>query len=355
MRGSRGVRVALLVGLFAGGVQADRKSESWVELEVRPGAVVLRILVSLHELLAIELVDRDQDGQVTSGEVEAARRSFLDYTRRTLGLATEPALGEDARPEGYRVEGRLPVPLAQAKKIQVHMEWVHLVTGPVQRLQLVPRFLEGGHAPHRIHLRIRWDPLEKVQILDSGDEFRMEVPAGATGGTPVWLARLRGVGEGAFWFLGHGVSWLLLLLVLSPRDRGCTRSGRQLAAFLASVMCGLVVARLFLVPGVVVEPLVSLALAYLALENLCAVVPGRWVGVVLVGLVDGLAVDSSLGWPGRAGVCLALLVVGLIFTRGAFERLFCGGTSWKRRLAGLVSAVAFCVGVVGWVIRMPGL
>ncbi|MCE9661297.1 MAG: HupE/UreJ family protein [Burkholderiales bacterium] len=100
-RAARRAGLAFALVLLAGGAQAHKSSDSYLQIEAKPGALALRWDIALRDLdIALDL-DADGDGKLTWGEIKAAWPRIEAYA--TARLAIE---GCELRPGERALERR---------------------------------------------------------------------------------------------------------------------------------------------------------------------------------------------------------------------------------------------------------
>ncbi len=100
-RTARRAGLGLALVLLAGGAQAHKSSDSYLQIDAKPGALALRWDIALRDLdIALDL-DADGDGKLTWGEIKAAWPRIEAYA--TARLAIE---GCELRPGERALERR---------------------------------------------------------------------------------------------------------------------------------------------------------------------------------------------------------------------------------------------------------
>jgi len=85
-RGVRRLAWALALAAFAGGAQAHKSSDSYLQLDARPGALALRWDIALRDLdVALDL-DADADGKLTWGEIRTAWPRIEAYATARIAI-----------------------------------------------------------------------------------------------------------------------------------------------------------------------------------------------------------------------------------------------------------------------------
>src|SRR5580765_7914504 len=85
-RAARRIAVLLALATCAGGTMAHKSSDSYLQLDARPGALALRWDIALRDLdVALDL-DADADGKLTWGEVRTAWPRIEAYATARLAI-----------------------------------------------------------------------------------------------------------------------------------------------------------------------------------------------------------------------------------------------------------------------------
>ena len=85
-RAVRRLAWALALAAFAGGAQAHKSSDSYLQLDARPGALALRWDIALRDLdVALDL-DADADGKLTWGEIRTAWPRIEAYATARIAI-----------------------------------------------------------------------------------------------------------------------------------------------------------------------------------------------------------------------------------------------------------------------------
>jgi len=85
-RGVRRLAWALALAAFAGGAQAHKSSDSYLQVDARPGALALRWDIALRDLdVALDL-DADADGKLTWGEIRTAWPRIEAYATARIAI-----------------------------------------------------------------------------------------------------------------------------------------------------------------------------------------------------------------------------------------------------------------------------
>src|SRR3954471_18065996 len=85
-RAARRVGLALGLAVVASSAQAHKSSDSYLQLDARPGALAVRWDIALRDLdVALDL-DADADGKLTWGEIRTAWPRIEAYATARLGI-----------------------------------------------------------------------------------------------------------------------------------------------------------------------------------------------------------------------------------------------------------------------------
>ena len=177
-------------------------------------------------------------------------------------------------------------------------------------------------------------------------------------------------GAGSFFPLGiehilTGYDHLLFLLALMLRGGGLWSLLKIITAFTVahSITLALAALDVIVLPSVLVESVIALSIAYVALENLLPryAVSRRWAVSFLFGLVHGFGFSSVLreiGLP-KENLLLSLLNFNLGVEAGQLTVVLLAvpilmrlkAKSWEPRMVATISGVIFAVGLVLFVDR----
>ncbi len=183
-------------------------------------------------------------------------------------------------------------------------------------------------------------------------------------------AALASRGAGSFFPLGiehilTGYDHLLFLLALILRGGGLWSLLKIITAFTIahSITLALAALDLIVLPGAMVEAIIALSIAYVALENLLPryAVSRRWAVSFLFGLVHGFGFSSVLreiGLP-RENLLLSLLNFNLGVEAGQLAVVLLAvpvlmrlrSRPWEPRLVAVISGVILVVGLILFVDR----
>src|SRR6185295_20095310 len=75
-----------LLAALAVGVQAHKSSDSYLQLDARPGALAVRWDIALRDLDIALDIDADADGKLTWGEIKAAWPRIESYATARLSI-----------------------------------------------------------------------------------------------------------------------------------------------------------------------------------------------------------------------------------------------------------------------------
>lgn len=357
---------------------AHSSSNSYLSLEQRGSALVLRADINLRDVDLLFDLDRDRDGRVTWGET-AERSSELQAwlsqglrlrsSRGNCSLAPTPLMASE-RADGFYLSAESTVSCAGGS-----------TEGLTLRYQLI---FERDNL-HRGLIRIQTDALQTSAVL-SPDQPEVALVPGEAGTAGTGSTFWRYISEG-IWHIWIGLDhilFLLSLLLLAPlqRQRGWLLHWPARDALRSSLMDVVAVVTAFTVahsitlalaltrvvepPRAIVETLVALSVVLAALNNLMGwFALERWRMAFVFGLIHGFGFATALidlNLPGsQLAVALGGFNVGVELGQlaivGAFFPL-----AWWLRMTGFYRAVVVAGGsliIAGigtlWVLQRLGL
>ncbi len=311
------VSVALL--LVAGAANAHKSSDSYLQLDAKPGALAVRWDIALRDLdIALDL-DSNDDGKLTWGEVKAAWPRIESYALPRLAIA-----GCELRPTGRGLERRndgayavlyltSPCTLPAAPSIAYSL---FAEVDPTHRG--LAKILQPGR------------PLALL-VLDPSTTASSAAHASAVGGTAnaslAQPSRWAFLLEGARHILSGYDHILFLVCLLLPAVLRRTPEGwkpvdRPSQAILPilgvvssftiahSITLGLAALKIVTLPSWFIDPAIAATIVLAALDNIWPIFPVRRIVVTFCfGLIHGFGfatVLSELNLP-TADFALALL------------------------------------------------
>ena len=285
-----GVAALLLLAVLPGVARAHQGGISYADIDIREREVEITLAVAYQDWLPVVDLDADHDGVVTSAEARAGvgRLGLFARSRLTVTADGRSCAGEARDAD---VAERLGTTF-------VVLRLVYTCPSPVSRLRIACALLSREHAGHRTLARIedrsgRGMPLRE-HVFGPGSE-KLEV---------AFDRRTQGPLAAAAEFLRLGVEHIftgydhiLFLLGLLLVARGFADLLKIVTAFTVAHTLTLVLATLrYLSLDVrLVESVIALSIAYVALENLVAAEHRRrWVLAFVFGLVHGFGFSNVL-------------------------------------------------------------
>ena len=307
-RGVRRLAWALALAAFAGGAQAHKSSDSYLQLDARPGALALRWDIALRDLdVALDL-DADADGKLTWGEIRTAWPRIEAYATARIaieGCPLEPGeRGLERRSDGaYAVlhlssSCTLPSPPPIRYSLFAEVDPTHRGIAKVERpgepvvLSVLDPARSGAGGP-----------------AAAGPAASGASGSAAAAATP---SRWQFLEEGIRHILGgydHVLFLLCLLLPAVMRRRDCRwQSVERLSqailpvagivtAFTVahSITLALAALKLVSLPSGFIEPAIAVTIVLAAIDNVWPVFPVRRVVVTFFfGLIHGFGFASVL-------------------------------------------------------------
>jgi len=336
------------LGLAPGAATAHRTSLTRLELDAGPGAVELRLALSVHDLAVALGIPTDLKTPIPAARFERDRPRLEDYLGRRLSLAAGESRCEQSPPRLRE--------LPAAGMLEVALRFAcPQVSGPVTLRYLV--FLDIDRA-HRAVGVLRAGGAEEEFLLDreyTAFDFELAAPPPAGGGARRFLRTLALGVEHILLGYDHLLFLLALLLVvgrLGPLVAVVTAFTLAHSLTLALAWYGVVT-----LPPRVVEPLIAASIGYVAIENLLGRGHGhRWMLAGAFGLIHGLGFYSALSALGIArGHALATLVgfnLGVEAGQLAVVALVYGPLRWWTRRPwyrrSMAAASALILSIASW-------
>lgn len=368
--------LAALLAFLPGLARAHSSSNSYLLLEQRGNALVLRADVNLRDVDLLFDLDRNRDGQVTWDETagrSSELQAWLDQglvLRSNSGrcrLVPAPLMASE-RADGFYLsaESAIECPGGNA--------------GLTLRYQLI---FERDNL-HRGLIRLQTDALQTSAVLSPDQPEVALVAAGGSAGTGSTLWRYINEGVWHIWVGLDHILFLLSLLLLAPlqRQRGWLLRWPARDALRSSLMDVVAVVTAFTVahsitlalaltrvvepPRAIVETLVALSVVLAALNNLMGwFALERWRMAFVFGLIHGFGFATALldlNLPGRQlAVALGGFNVGVELGQLAIVAAFFP-LAWWLRMTGfyrlvVVAGGSLIIAAVGalWVLQRLGL
>ena len=374
------LRPLLLIAALAGApgwALAHSSSNSYLLLEQRGNALVLRADMNLRDVDLLFDLDQNRDGRVTWAET-AARSSelqawlnqglLLRSNRGSCSLVPTPLMASE-RADGFYLSAESTVACAGGS-----------TEGLTLRYQLI---FERDNL-HRGLIRIQTEALQTSAVLSPDQPEVVLVPeAGASGtGSTFWRYITEGIWH--IWIGLDHILFLLSLLLLAPlqRQRGWLLHWPARDALRSSLMDVVAVVTAFTVahsitlalaltrvvepPRAIVETLVALSVVLAALNNLMGwFALERWRMAFVFGLIHGFGFATALidlNLPGsQLAVALGGFNLGVEIGQLAIVAAFFP-LAWWLRMTGFYRAVVVAGGsliIAGigtlWVLQRLGL
>jgi hypothetical protein len=300
--------VLLALATCASGAMAHKSSDSYLQLDARPGALALRWDIALRDLdVALDL-DADADGKLTWGEVRTAWPRIEAYATARLAIEGCPLKsgehGLERRSDGaYAVlhlssTCTLPSPPAIRYSLFAEVDPTHRGIAKVERPgePVVLTVLDPARAA-------------AVGVADVGSGATSATGSAATAEAP---SRWQFLVEGIRHILGGYDHVLFLLCLLLPavmrrREGRWQPVGRLSQAILPvagivtaftvahSITLALAALKLVSLPSWFIEPAIAVTIALAAIDNVWPVFPVRRVVVTFFfGLIHGFGFASVL-------------------------------------------------------------
>jgi hypothetical protein len=301
------IGVGCLLAALAGGAAAHKSSDSYLQLDARPGTLALRWDIALRDLdVALDL-DADADGRLTWGEIKAAWPRIEAYATAHLAIDGCPlTLGE--RGLERRSDGAYAV---------LHLSSTCTLPSPPSiRYSL---FAEVDPTHRGIAKVERPGEAVALTVLDPGKSAPLAASAGSTASGAAMAAGAAGapsrwqfLEEGIRHILGGYDHVLFLLCLLLPavmrrREAHWQPVERMSKAILPvagivtaftiahSITLALAALKLVSLPSSFIEPAIAVTIVLAALDNVRPVFPVRRVIVTFCfGLIHGFGFASVL-------------------------------------------------------------
>lgn len=365
--------LALLPGLTL----AHSSSNSYLQLEQRGAALVLRADVNLRDVDLLFDLDRDRDGRVT----------WAETTDRSAELQAWLDKGLPLRSRGGACR-LLPAPLMASERADgfyLSAESTIECPGGMDGLTLRYQLIFERDSLHRGLIRVQTDTLQTSAVLSPDQPELVLVPTAADAsstGSTLWRYITEGVWH--IWIGLDHILFLLSLLLLAPlqRQRGWLLHWPARDALRSSLMDVVAVVTAFTVahsitlalaltrvvepPRAIVETLVALSVVLAALNNLMGwFALERWRMAFVFGLIHGFGFATALidlNLPGsQLAVALGGFNLGVELGQLAIVAAFFP-LAWWLRMTGFYRAVVVAGGsliIAGigtlWVLQRLGL
>ncbi len=347
----RAVAAALaLAWVTAAPASGHELSRSTSRITVDGRTVRMALAIGALDLHQGPPVDADGDGAVSVEEVDAAIAAIFAAVRQHVHLSADqrPPLSE--RLERYGLSGG----------DTLRLDLAYTFAAPVRSVTLtatLPALTQPDHR-HLVHAALAGTTQEAV--LDA--TTTRVVFAGAP--MPVWLTARRFIALG----IGHivtGYDHLAFLLVLLMGAASLLDVMKIVTAFTVahSVTLGLATFGVIALPPALIESVIALSIAWVAVENLLFDrLERRWRVTFVFGLIHGFGFSNvlrDLELP-RPALALSLFsfnvgveIGQLAFVLGAFPLIWWAGrASWRPRLSLIGSSIVLMLGVYWFVQRL---
>lgn len=366
--------LALLPGL----VLAHSSSNSYLLVEQRGSALVLRADVNLRDIDLLFDLDRDRDGRVTWGEASARSIELQTWLDRELQL----------RSDSGRCR-QVPTPLMASERADgfyLSAESTIECPGDLAGLTLRYGLIFERDSLHRGLIRVQTDALQTSAVLSPDQPEVRLVPSSRADDGGIGSTLWRYITEGVWhiWIGLDHILFLLSLLLLAPlqRQRGWLLHWPARDALRSSLMDVVAVVTAFTVahsltlalaltrvvepPRAIVETLVALSVVLAALNNLMGwFALERWRMAFVFGLIHGFGFATALidlNLPGsQLAVALGGFNLGVELGQLAIVAAFFP-LAWWLRMTGFYRAVVVAGGsliIAGigtlWVLQRLGL
>jgi hypothetical protein len=321
-RAATGRLLSCLLGLLAAvsnPAAAHTTSEAYLTLGTQAGsaAVTGRLEIALRDLDDVLSLDRDGNGEITWGELRAARDAVAAYAVARIvvsadGLPCAPSAGElQVVEHGSGAYAVIALAFACA--------------APMRELSLDYRLFGDANPMHRGLLKLDSGAATRSAVLDpTAPAPQRFVLAEASG----WSTLLTYVGQGV-WHIWIGIDHILFLVALLLPAVLWREGGRWVAAgtFRAvfwdvlKVVTGFTLAHSITLtlatlgwvtlPSRAVESVIAASVALAAANNLWPVIGGRrWLVAFTFGLVHGFGFAGALAELGLPQGALAWSLLG---------------------------------------------
>ena len=328
---------------------AHEFSTSYSEIHVVGSDVDIGFTIDVAELHNGPLIDTDLDGEATAAELDASIEVFTS-----------------AITENYRVS------LPDADPAAAERTGYEFVSPNIVRLALSYRFDREATDLNVFSSldRITQDNHRHVLQIGEGNQIRYtvlsrdnpEVDIDYTMGIPVWVTlyefAVLGI-EHIFTGYDH-LAFLVALLLATSTLRSLVKI---VTAFTVghSVTLALATLGVVAVPSRLIESLIALSIAYVAIENfLGRQLVHRWLVTFLFGLIHGFGFSNVLRefglTSGRLAVSLFSFNAGVELGQIAFVALvfplvwYLGRSRWKEHVMSGASIVIMCLGFY-WLVQ----
>jgi hypothetical protein len=307
-RAARRIGGMLALAAFAGGVQAHKSSDAYLQLDVRPDALAVRWDIALRDLdVALDL-DADADGKLTWGEIRSAWPRIEAYATARLAIDGCPLKtgerGLERRSDGaYAVlhlasNCRLPSLPAIRYSLFAEVDPTHRGIAKIER-------------PGEPVVLSVLDPARNAVVGTAATGSAASSPTGSAAAAEP-PSRWQFLEEGIRHILGGYDHVLFLLCLLLPavmrRSEGRWQPvGRISQAILPvagivtaftvahSITLALAALKLVSLPSWFIEPAIAVTIVLAAIDNVWPVFPVRRVVVTFFfGLIHGFGFASVL-------------------------------------------------------------
>ncbi len=342
--------IVLVASLAASPALAHEFSTSYSRIRVNGSEAEIAFTISAVELHDGPTIDTDGDGEVTGAELDASIEIFSSALLENYRVSLP---GQDAVvPErtGYGFV---------APNV-VRLDYVYRFDGEATDLNVVSTLDRITQENHRHLLQIGEGAETRHTVLDRGYP---EVEIDYTMGIPLWVT----VYEFAVLGVEHivtGYDHLAFLVGLLLATATLMSLAKVVTAFTFghSVTLALATLDVVVIPSRLIESLIALSIAYVAIENfLGRQFVHRWFVTFLFGLIHGFGFSNILREFGLSSGRLALSLFSfnagveigqLAFVAAVFPFVWSLGRSrWKDRILPVASVAIMSLGFYWFVQR----
>ena len=339
----------LLALAFATRATAHDFSTSYSRFSAEGPVVRVALTLNLLDLHAGPQVDADADGLATSDELDEVIVEFFEAIREHF-LVRAPDVPAESFLDNYDFVAD------NVARLNIVYRFEHEVTD----LRVVSRLDEITQPNHRHLLQIGEGDEARHGVL-SADEPEIDIDYAA--GVPLWVTMLD-FSELGIEHIFTGYDHLAFLVGLLMATTTLLALAKVVTSFTLahSVTLALATFGLVALPARLIESLIALSIAYIAIENFTGhTLVHRWKITFLFGLVHGFGFSNVLQEMELSRRTLAVSLFSfnigveigqLVFVSALFPLLiYLGRTRWKERVMTVASVAIMSLGFYWFVQR----
>jgi hypothetical protein len=346
-----GLVLGTFLTILMGGAPASAHdfSTSYSRIEVNGSQVDIMLTLSLLDLHTGPVLDVDQDGLVSTDEFEQGLVVLFDAIRENYHVR-DPDAPLESVVAGYEFVAE------NVARIDI----AYTFDGDVNDLTIVSTLDRLTQADHRHLLQIGEGDQARHAVLDRNDT---EVVIDHATGIPLWVTTLDFMNLGIE-HIFTGYDHLALLLGLLLATSTLLSLAKVVTSFTVahSVTLALATFGVVSLPGRLIESLIALSIAYIAIENFMGTtLVHRWKITFLFGLVHGFGFSNVLREMELTRRTLAVSLFSfnigieagqLVFVSLLFPLvLYLGRSRWKDRVMAGASVAIMSLGFYWFVQR----